>query len=75
MTVEEIAQWVIDNRYHKAESEKVADFEMFHHLVSSIKSYGMGECNEAIEECYSERISIGDGEYVPVERILKLKKP
>lgn len=50
MTAEEIAQWVIDNRYPKAESEKVADFEMFHHLVSSIKSYGMGEWNEAIEK-------------------------
>lgn len=36
MTPEEIAQWVIDNRYSKSEFEKVSDFEMFHEIVRMI---------------------------------------
>ena len=35
-TVEEIAQWVIDNRYPKSENNKVSDSEMYHELVESI---------------------------------------
>jgi hypothetical protein len=34
---EQIAQWVIDNRYAKSENDKVSDFEMFHLLVEKIK--------------------------------------
>jgi hypothetical protein len=36
-TPEEIAQWVINNRYPKSENEKVSDLEMYHQLVTNIK--------------------------------------
>lgn len=36
-TAEEIAQWVIDNRYPKSEKEKISDHEMYHMIVDSIK--------------------------------------
>jgi hypothetical protein len=35
-TAEQIAQWVIDNRYPKSENNKVSDREMYHELVESI---------------------------------------
>lgn len=35
MTANEIAQWVIDNRYPRNEKEKVSDLEMYHYLVES----------------------------------------
>lgn len=35
-TKEEIAQWIIDNRYPKSENDKVSDFEMYHHIVDNI---------------------------------------
>ena len=38
MTKEEIAQWVIDNRYAKSEYEKVSDFEMYHTIVEQIEA-------------------------------------
>lgn len=36
MTPENIAQWVIDNRYPKSEQEKVSDHEMYHFILSEI---------------------------------------
>jgi len=36
-TIEELAQWVIDNRYPKSQNQKVGDFEMFTTLVEKIK--------------------------------------
>jgi hypothetical protein len=33
MSLEQLAQWVIDNRYPKSEKEKVSDFEMYHTIV------------------------------------------
>ena len=36
MKPEELAQWVIDNRYPKGEYNKVSDFEMFHFIVSNV---------------------------------------
>ena len=35
-TSEEIAQWVIDNRYSRSEKEKVSDQEMYLTLVDEI---------------------------------------
>ena len=35
-TAEQIAQWVIDNRYPKSENNKVSDSEMYYTLVESI---------------------------------------
>jgi len=37
-TKEEIAQWVINNRYPKSEKDKVPDVEMYHKLVESIEA-------------------------------------
>ena len=35
-TIQEIAQWVIDNRYPKSENDKVSDFEMYHALIEAM---------------------------------------
>jgi hypothetical protein len=35
-TKEEIAQWIIDNRYPKSENDKVSDFVMYHCIVDDI---------------------------------------
>lgn len=43
-TAEEIAQWVIDNRYSKSENQKVDDFEMYHVLVEEISK---SQCNHS----------------------------
>lgn len=37
-TSQELAQWVIDNRYPKSELDKVSDFEMYHILLDGINS-------------------------------------
>lgn len=35
-TIQEIAQWVIDNRYPKSENNKVSDAEMYHTLIEAM---------------------------------------
>ena len=35
-TIQEIAQWVIDNRYPKSENDKVSDFEMYQTLIEAM---------------------------------------
>jgi hypothetical protein len=35
-TIQEIAQWVIDNRYPKSENNKVSDAEMYYTLVEAM---------------------------------------
>ena len=35
-TIEEISQWVIDNRYPKSENDKVSDFEMYQTLIEAM---------------------------------------
>ena len=37
MKAEEIAQWVIDNRYPKSENDRISDLEMYNEIVDSIK--------------------------------------
>tara|TARA_R110000772_G_C13310212_1_gene439999 strand:- start:33217 stop:33501 length:285 start_codon:yes stop_codon:yes gene_type:complete len=37
MNKEEIAQWVIHNRYPKSELEKMSDCEMYYALIDKIK--------------------------------------
>ena len=34
---EQIAQWVIDNRYPKSEFDKVSDFELYHQIKEDIE--------------------------------------
>jgi len=38
-TAQEIAQWVIDNRYPKSENDKVNDFEMYNTLLEAMGKY------------------------------------
>jgi hypothetical protein len=35
-TIQEIAQWVINNRYPKSENDKVSDAEMYHTLIEAM---------------------------------------
>jgi hypothetical protein len=35
-TIQEIAQWVINNRYPKIENDKVSDAEMYHTLIEAM---------------------------------------
>jgi len=35
-TIQEIAQWVISNRYPKSENDKVSDAEMYHTLIEAM---------------------------------------
>lgn len=46
MKAEEIAQWVIDNRYAKNENQKISDIEMYHTLVEKITSVWSDKKNE-----------------------------
>lgn len=36
MKAEDIAQWVIDNRYPKNEKDKVSDHELYHGIIERI---------------------------------------
>ena len=38
MKAEEIAQWVINNRYPKSENNKISDVEMYHKILDEICS-------------------------------------
>mgnify|MGYP006342334579 CR=1 FL=1 len=38
MNINEIAQWVIDNRYPKSELEKVSDHELYYGLIEKLTS-------------------------------------
>ena len=45
MTPEEIAQWVIDNRYPKSENDKVSDSEMYYDLINKINQISTTSLN------------------------------
>jgi hypothetical protein len=47
MKKEEIAQWVIDNRYPKNELTKVSDHELYHALVQQIEIFAQQVAKEA----------------------------
>ena len=49
MTIQEIAQWVIDNRYPKSEHEKVSDMEMYYKLSADLEIYAEAKAKEAFE--------------------------
>jgi len=56
MKKEEIAQWVIDNRYSKSEKEKVSDFEMYNLLIEKIEALSICEVTKPL----SDSLKIGD---------------
>jgi hypothetical protein len=37
MSINELAQWVINNRYPKSENEKVSDAEMYNFIIDNLK--------------------------------------
>lgn len=47
---QEIAQWVIDNRYPKDELNKISDFELFNELAVKIDEYSQSERQRAIQD-------------------------
>jgi hypothetical protein len=50
MKVEEIAQYVIDNRFSKSENDKVTDSELYHFLVDSINELSTQPTTETLQE-------------------------
>jgi len=48
ISVEEVAQWVIDNRYPKSETDKLSDHELYHGLIDRIKSLPTPPQNKTI---------------------------
>jgi hypothetical protein len=57
-TLEEVAQWVINNRYAKSELEKVSDFEMYNTIIDKCskwqqeKSYSEEEVKVIAKDAY-----------------------
>jgi hypothetical protein len=55
-TLEEVAQWVINNRYAKSELEKVSDFEMYNTIIDKCskwqqeRSYSEEECEKIADD-------------------------
>jgi hypothetical protein len=77
-TIQEIAQWVIDNRYPKIENNKVSDAEMYHTLVEAMNQV---LCQSSVSrrseqlKCSCEPVSL-DGKYTNCKhctKILQLK--
>ena len=50
MKAEEIAQWVINNRYPKSEKEKIEDAEMYYFIVDAINKLNKSTDNEIMKE-------------------------
>jgi hypothetical protein len=51
MNKEEIAQWVIDNRYPKSENNKMSDSEMYYTLIEKIEAaISVTRCCEELRE-------------------------
>jgi hypothetical protein len=65
MKPEEIAQWVIDNRYHKSEREGISDFEMFHEIMEKINNVDNISMAKKLITCavYSTTYEYSGGEF------------
>lgn len=62
-TLEEVAQWVIDNRYAKSELEKVSDFEMYNTIIDKCSKWQQERSysEEEIKQAFKVGFSIGYG--------------
>jgi len=49
MTKEELAQWVINNRYPRSENEKVSDHEMFQFIIENLTIMLDNELNRGFD--------------------------
>jgi hypothetical protein len=68
MKTEEIAQWVIENRYPKSENDKVTDLEMFHALNDKIKQYA----EECVKASFNKASDVKD-QFINPKSINKLE--
>ena len=50
-SIQELAQWVIDNRYPKSAKEKTSDLEMFHTIVDAFAELTKVKEKEPCEKC------------------------
>jgi uncharacterized paraquat-inducible protein A len=50
-SIQEIAQWVIDNRYSKSEKEKISDLEMYNTIVDLFYNLSKATQKEPCEKC------------------------
>lgn len=61
--IDQIAQWVIDNRYAKHENDKLSDFGLYHDLRDKIRVYAE-KCVIASLEKAAERVGVMRVDYV-----------
>jgi len=57
MKTEEIAQWVINNRYSKSENDKVSDSEMYYFIVDEINNKTK-ELQEQLASCQASLLDV-----------------
>jgi hypothetical protein len=69
--IQELAQWVIDNRYPKSEEEKTSDLEMFHTIVDTFSE--LTKANEK-EPCETEKPQMNIGAVFLLELADLMKK-
>ncbi len=50
-SIQELAQWVIDNRYPKSEKQKTSDLEMYHTIVDTFTKLSQSSEKEPCEKC------------------------
>lgn len=65
-TLEEVAQWVINNRYAKSELEKVSDFEMYNTIIDKCSKWQQEQdknkySEEDLEKAFKVGFTLGYG--------------
>lgn len=50
-SIQELAQWVIDNRYAKSAKEKISDLEMYHTIIYTAIKLGKQTEKQRCEKC------------------------
>ena len=50
-SIQELAQWVIDNRWPKSEKEKTSDLEMYHTIVDTFINLSQATVKEPCKKC------------------------
>lgn len=50
-SIQELAQWVIDNRYPKSQKEKTSDLEMYHTIIDEFTNLSKAKEKEPCKGC------------------------
>ena len=50
-SIQELAQWVIDNRYPKSEKQKTSDLEMYHTIVDTFTKLSQSSEKKPCGKC------------------------